>query len=106
LALMEEDNDDCGIITDSPAEIKLFMDRRLNTVQKKAVPTIKQPKNNVEYIADIERFSKLLNTSFIDRKKVWQKIEDVLKLQQTATLKEIIEKKGLDNGPRRSCQLL
>ena len=47
---------------------------------------------------DPERFSKLLNTSHIDKKRLWQKVEQVLQHKQTATLKEIIEATALENG--------
>jgi hypothetical protein len=98
LDLLEKEEVECGIETDEPSDIKLLMDRRLTLEQKKIVVNVKQPKNNVEQIADMERFSKLINTSYIDRKKLWQKIEDVLQQKQTATLKEVVEIKGLDNG--------
>ncbi|MFX6622289.1 DUF3375 family protein, partial [Acinetobacter baumannii] len=47
---------------------------------------------------DIERFNRLLNTAFIDKKLLWNKVETVLKDRQTATLKEIVEATSLDNG--------
>ena len=40
----------------------------------------------------------MINTSFIDKKRLWQKVEDVLRTQTTATLREIIGSEPPENG--------
>lgn len=96
--LMEEEEVDCGMSVPIHSEVKMVMERKLTLQEKKAVAAIKQPVSQKETIADPERFEKMLNTSFIDKKKLWQHVEQVLKQQETATLKEIIEKQALENG--------
>lgn len=97
--LMEEEEEiPAGIPIDQPVEIKLAMDRKLTTEQKKAAGVIKQPLSGEEKIGDMERFNRLLSTTFVDKKKLWGKVETLLKQQETATLKEVVEKTGLENG--------
>ena len=74
------------------------MDRKLMLEEKKTAGALKQPVAAIEKIADVERFNRLLNASFIDKKLLWEKVEQVLQHRQTATLKEIIEATSLDNG--------
>ena len=74
------------------------MERRLNLVERQASPSVKQPANAREKIEDMERFGRLLGTTHIDRKQLWQKVETVLRQRTTATLAEVIEATGLDHG--------
>jgi hypothetical protein len=76
----------------------MSMERRLNLVEKQSNSIVKQPSNAKEKIEDMERFGRLLNTSHIDKKKLWQKVEETLQQKTTATLSEIIEITGLENG--------
>jgi len=94
----EETNPPCGLQLPASTPIRMSMERRLNLVEKAATGTIKQPANAKEKIEDQERFSRLLNTNHIDKKKLWQKVEQTLEKRTTATLAEIIEFNGLDNG--------
>lgn len=94
----EEETIPCGIEVDTAADIRMVMDRKLVDEPKKATMAIKQPQNASEKIADVDRFSRLLNTSHVDKKILWQKIETVLHHRQTATLKEIVDEVGLENG--------
>ncbi len=96
--LMEEEHVPCGIAIGEPVEIKMAMERKLATEPRKTAAAIKQPVATSEGVSDPERFSKLLNTSHIDKKRLWQKVEQVLQHKQTATLKEIIEATALENG--------
>lgn len=96
--LMEDEHVPCGIAIGEPVEIKMAMERKLATEPRKTAAAIKQPVTTNEGVADPERFSKLLNTSHIDKKRLWQKVEQVLQHKQTATLKEIIEATALENG--------
>ncbi len=96
--LMDEEHVDAGLHIDQYTDIKMVMERRLTQQQKKAAPTVPQPIAQSQIIADPERFSKMLNTTFIDKKRLWQKVEQVLAKQKTATLKEIIEAQPLENG--------
>lgn len=96
--MMEDDNIDAGVVVEEPADIKILMDRKLVLEEKKTAGVLKQPMAAVEKIADIERFNRLLNTAFIDKKVLWEKVEQVLQTKQTATLKEIIEATSLENG--------
>src|SRR6185312_7107100 len=93
--LMDEDTVACGITLDSGVEIKLPMDRRLMLEPKKGQPSVRQPFAAAERIEDMERFSRLLNTTHINRKQLWQKVQDTLSSKQTATLKEVLEVTGL-----------
>ena len=74
------------------------MERKLNLAERLGNPTVKQPANASEKIEDMERFGRLLGASHIDKKMLWQKVETVLSKKTTATLAEIIEAQGLDNG--------
>ena len=96
--LMEEEIVDCGIVLDSAAEIRLPMVRRLTLEPKKSQPDLRQPVAAAEKIEDMERFGRLLNTTHINRKQLWQKVEATLSNRQTATLKEVLETTGLDDG--------
>lgn len=96
--LMDEEEVPCGIEVTEPVDIRMVMDRKLTDEQKKAATTLKQPVAAEEKIADMERFSRILNTSHVDKKVLWQKVEHILHHQQTATLREIISGAGLDNG--------
>ncbi|MBO9620288.1 MAG: DUF3375 domain-containing protein [Niabella sp.] len=96
--LMDDETVTAGIQITDPVEIKIAMDRRLVLEQKAAAGTLKQPVAGIEKIEDVDRFNRLLNTSFIDKKILWGKVEAVLQKKQTATLKEIIETTSLDNG--------
>ncbi|GAB2820388.1 DUF3375 domain-containing protein [Ferruginibacter profundus] len=96
--LMDNENVDCGMQIDVNPDIRMVMERKLTLEQRKIPGTIKQPLAQKEIIADPERFSKLINTSFIDKKKLWQKVEFALNSKSTATLKEILELQPLENG--------
>ena len=96
--LMEEAEIPCGMLLEAPPDIRMVMDRKLMLEQKRPGVNLKQPANAIERIEDIDRFSKFLNTSFIDKKRLWQKVEQVLEKRKTATLKEIIENTSLENG--------
>ena len=93
-----EDEVNCGITFDEGVEIKMVMERKLQFEQKKAIVTVKQPVAASEKIADPERFSRIINTTHIDKKRLWQKVEQALKEKQTATLKEVLELQPLENG--------
>jgi hypothetical protein len=88
----------CGITIDEGVEIKMIMERKLQFEQKKTITSVKQPVAASEKIADPERFSRIINTTHVDKKRLWQKVEQALKEKQTATLKEIIELQPLENG--------
>ncbi|MBO9595760.1 MAG: DUF3375 domain-containing protein [Niabella sp.] len=96
--LMEEEPVAAGLVLDEPSDIRMVMDRSLTLEAKKTAGALKQPAAAVEKIADIDRFNRLLNTSFIDKKQLWKKVEQVLEHKQTATLKEIIEATKLEHG--------
>jgi hypothetical protein len=94
----EDDNIECGITLDDSVGIRMVMEKKLALEQKRATVEVKQPANATEQIEDITRFSRLLNTSFINRKQLWEKVEHALKDKQTATLKEVLEHSPLENG--------
>jgi hypothetical protein len=96
--LMEDEDVKAGIAIDEGVEIKMLMERRLLFEQKKDKVSVKQPVAASEKIADPERFSRMMNTTFIDKKRLWQKVEHALKEKQTATLKEVLEHQPLENG--------
>jgi hypothetical protein len=95
---MDEEAPPCGLLLDSPAPIRMSMERKLNLSERAASATVRQPANAQEKIEDLERFGRLLNTAHIDKKKLWQKVEQALQKKTTATLSEIIEIAGLENG--------
>jgi len=96
--LMEDEDVKAGITLDEGVEIKMLMERKLQFEQKKAVATVKQPTAASEKITDPERFSRIVNSTYIDKKRLWQKVEHALKEKQTATLKEVLEQQPLENG--------
>ena len=95
---MEEEQPPCGLQLAAPAPIRMSMERKLNLVEKQQTPVMKQPANAQEKIEDLERFGRLLNAPFVDRKKLWQQVEGVLQQRTTATLSEIINITGLEYG--------
>jgi hypothetical protein len=98
LQFMSEEPPACGMVLKEPEPIRMNMERRLNLQERQGNPTVKQPANAREKIEDMERFGRLLGASHIDKKQLWQKVERVLQKKTTATLAEIIEAEGLDNG--------
>jgi hypothetical protein len=96
--LMEDEDIPCGITIDLPAEVKMVMDRKLQLNQKKTEQVLKQPVEAEKHVLDAERLAGFLNSSFVDRKKLWQNVEHVLAKKQTATLKEIVDEMPLENG--------
>ncbi|MGN6421536.1 MAG: DUF3375 domain-containing protein [Pseudobacter sp.] len=96
--LMDENKVDAGLTTTGAAEIKMSMERKLTLMPKSAPPVVKQPANASEKVEDLERFNRMLNTAFIDKKKLWGQVETVLEKHHTATLREIIDTVGLEHG--------
>ena len=88
----------CGILTEETLDIRMVMDRRLLTEQKKPAALLKQPTTALEKVEDMERFSRMLNVTYIDKKKLWLKVAGILDIKQTATLKEILELDDVDHG--------
>jgi hypothetical protein len=95
---MDETTPPCGLQLHEPAPIKMNMERRLNLTEKAVAGAVKQPSNAKEKVEDLLRFNRLLNTSHIDKKKLWQNVEDALRKRTTATLSEIIGSAGLQHG--------
>ena len=95
---MEEEAPPCGLVLQTPAPVRMNMERKLTLSERQGATVVKQPVNAREKIEDMIRFSRLLNTAHIDKKKLWQKVEQVLEHKKTATLLEVITEKGLDNG--------
>jgi len=95
---MDEDTPPCGLQLDTPAPIRMSMERKLNLSERQGTAIVKQPANAQEKIEDFERFGRMLNTSHIDKRRLWQNVEQVLQKKTTATLSEIIEVAGLENG--------
>jgi hypothetical protein len=98
LQFMDTEPPAAGMVLKEPAPIRMNMERRLSLVERQGSPAVKQPAAAREKIEDMERFGRLLNTTHIDKKQLWQKVETVLQKKTTATLAEIIEQAGLDNG--------
>lgn len=97
-SLMDDEEVPCGISIGEELTMKMIMERKPVFTEKKPPSIVKQPVAATETIADPVRFSKLVNTSFIDKKILWKKVEAVLKNKSTATLKEILETEKLNNG--------
>jgi len=95
---MDGETPPCGLRLDTPSPIRMNMERRLNLSERQGTAIVKQPANAKEKIEDFERFGRMLSTSHIDRKVLWQKVEKVLEQKTTATLSEIIEITGLTGG--------
>ncbi|HEY6900255.1 MAG TPA: DUF3375 domain-containing protein [Puia sp.] len=95
---MDEEAPPCGLQLSEPAPIRMSMERKLNLTEKQGPSVIKQPANAKEKIEDFERFGRMLNASHIDKKRLWQNVEQTLQKKTTATLSEIIEIAGLENG--------
>jgi hypothetical protein len=95
---MDEDTPPCGLQLDTPAPIRMNMERKLNLSERQGTAIVKQPANAQEKIEDFERFGRMLNTSHIDKRRLWQNVEQALQKKTTATLSEIIEIAGLENG--------
>ena len=98
LQCMEEEAVPAGLVITKPIDIRMPMERRIISEPKQTTAPLKQPAVAQEKIADIERFSRLLNSHSIDKKKLWSHVEQILEQKQTATLAEIVEAVGLENG--------
>lgn len=96
--LLKHDTIPCGISINEKVEVRMIMEKKLLLEEKKGVATIIQPSEKVEKIEDVERFSKLINTSHISKKDMWRKVEQALMQKETATLKEVLELSSLDHG--------
>lgn len=96
--LMDQEQVPCGLTTTTPMPIRMQLERKLSLAPRLAAAAPKQPANAAEKVEDLERFNRLLNVNTIDKKKLWEKVEQVLVERQTATLAEIIEAAGLDHG--------
>ena len=94
----DEETAHYGIRLEEGVEIRMALERKLLLEQKKNTIDVKQPSDATERIEDINRFSRLLNTSFINRKQLWEKVETALKGKQTITLKELMEYAPPENG--------
>jgi hypothetical protein len=95
---IDEEDTPCGLELLQPLDVTMNMERRLNFAQRQSMPVVKQPTNAMEKIEDVERFSRLINTSSIDKKRLWQNVEEVLINRETATLREVINVTGLEKG--------
>jgi len=95
---MDEESPPCGLQQTAYTPIRMSMERKLNLVERQGSQIVKQPANALEKIEDLERFGRLLNTTHIDKKRLWQKVEQTLQNKTTATLSEIIGTAGLDHG--------
>jgi len=95
---MEEEAPPCGLMVATYTPIRMNLERKLNLVERQGSPVIKQPANALEKIEDLERVGRLLNATHIDKKRLWQKVEQALVEKTTATLSEVIETAPLDNG--------
>lgn len=96
-SLMDEDVP-CGLQISDSVPVKMVMDRRLQMEPKKNELNVKQPVAATEKIEDVERFSRMVSVTHIDRKQLWQKVENVLDVKSTATLREVLETIPLQNG--------
>ncbi|MGE7777784.1 DUF3375 domain-containing protein [Chitinophaga sp. NPDC101104] len=88
----------CGIKIPEGPDIKMVMDRKLQLAPKKTPPAVTQPFVATEKISDPERFDRLLNTTLIDKKYLWNKVELALKDRKSASLKEVLETTPLEHG--------
>jgi hypothetical protein len=98
LEFVEEDNIPCGIVIGEPRDIRMAMDRRLVIQEKKPPLELKQPSSALEKVEDVERFSRMLHATYIDKKRLWEKVSKVLENRETATLKEIVESESTEHG--------
>ncbi|GAA0551230.1 DUF3375 domain-containing protein [Chitinophaga japonensis] len=98
LDLMDVQEVPCGITIEEGVEIKMVMDRKLQMAPRKAPAAVIQPVAATEQIADPERLSRALTMPFIDKKKLWDKVEQVLQKQKAASLKEILELDPPEHG--------
>jgi uncharacterized protein YjcR len=96
--LIEEDNIQAGISVTDKADIRIPMEKKLNLQEKDTSVVLKQPVGTTEKIEDMERFSRLINRSHVNKKRLWQKVESLLQQKETATLKEVLEFSSLEHG--------
>jgi len=89
--LIDEEQVSCDLFLEDGPDMKMVMDRRLVTEDKKVLASLKQPIAGVQHIADPERFGRMFNHVMIDKKKLWQKVLLALQQKETASLKEILE---------------
>lgn len=96
--LIGEEDIPAGMEIQDVHPVRMTMERRLMLTEKQQQATLKQPADAEEKIVDMERFSRFLRTSHVDRKKLWANVESILEEKQTATLAEIVRQTGLEYG--------
>ncbi|SJZ84937.1 DUF3375 domain-containing protein [Sediminibacterium ginsengisoli] len=96
--LIDEDKIPAGIELTDRADIRLHMEKKLNLQQKDTQVVLKQPMEKSEKIEDMERFSRLINKTHVNKKALWQKVENLLKQKETATLSEVLDATPLEHG--------
>jgi hypothetical protein len=96
--LIDNEEVSAGITLEDGAEIKMVMERKVMVEQKKGVVEVVQPIATTEKIEDMVRFGRLLNMSYVNKKQLWQKVEEALKGKDTATLKEVLDHSPLEHG--------
>lgn len=96
--LMDEEEVPCGITLEETLQVKMVMEKRLALEPRMVRSLVKQPSAAEERIADMERFSRLVNATYVDKKVLWQKVESTLETKKTATLKEVVSYNGLHHG--------
>jgi len=98
LTLMDNETIGVGLEVSNGLEIRIPMDKALTFAERKQVEVARQPISSVERNEDFDRFKSLLNTSKVDRTRLWRKVEDVLASKEKVTLREILEDSPPDQG--------
>lgn len=96
--LMNVTDINCGLNIPQEPDIKMVMNRKLQLAPKKPPPVVMQPSIAPEKITDPERFDRLLNSTLVDKKYLWSKVEQALKVQKAASLKEVLQITPLEHG--------
>jgi hypothetical protein len=91
LNLQEEETVPAALEIETGLDIRIPIDKGLTFTERRQNTLVSQPAYAAERIGDFERFRSLLNTSKVDRKALWTKVEKALSTKEKATLKEILE---------------
>jgi len=96
--LMNIPDINCSLSIPEEPDIKMVMDRKLQMTPKRPPPIVIQPSMAPEKITDPERFGRILNNTLVDKKYLWDKVEQALKMQKAASLKEVLQITPLEHG--------
>ncbi|WP_374163925.1 DUF3375 domain-containing protein [Arcticibacter sp. MXS-1] len=98
LNLIDRGQIDAGMELDGGLDIRMPIDKMLTYSEKRQSQVVRQPSAAIERVEDFDRFRNLLNTSKVDKKLLWSRVESMLAGKDSVTLREILEQHPPEQG--------